>query len=85
MAKKKRKPYNKSTGRNYAGYDRSYESTEKQKKHRAMRNAAREIEAKAGKVHKGDGMDVDHKQGVGKGNAKSNLQVLTKSKNRAKH
>ncbi len=84
MAKKKRKPYNKSTGRSYV-YDRAYESSEKQKKNRAMRNAAREIEAKAGKVHKGDGMDVDHRQGVGKGNTKSNLQVLTKSKNRAKH
>ena len=37
-----------------------------------------------GKVHKGDGKDVDHKKMLdGKGtNAKSNLRVVDKEKNR---
>lgn len=81
---KKRKPYNKSTGRSYV-YDTAYESSPEQKKHRAERNAARKIEEKKGKVHKGDGQDVDHIHHLGEGNKPSNLQVISKSKNRAKH
>lgn len=40
---------------------------------------------KAGKVHKGDGKDVDHKQPLSKGggNSKSNLQVVPASRNRS--
>ena len=39
---------------------------------------------KEGKVHKGDGMDVDHKHPIDKGgsNSPSNLRVLSKAKNR---
>jgi hypothetical protein len=38
---------------------------------------------KAGKVHKGDGKDVDHKTPLSKGgtNAKSNLRVVDRSTN----
>ena len=64
---------------------RKYNSSEEQKKNRASRNAARAEAAKAGKVRKGDGKDVDHKNMNPKDNRKSNLQVMDKSKNRAKN
>ena len=40
---------------------------------------------KAGKVHPGDGKDVDHKKPLAKGgsNAKSNLRVRSESANRS--
>ena len=62
-----------------------YQGTEEQKKNRAARNAARAKMAKAGKVHKGDGKDVDHTKPISKGgtNKTSNLKVKTKSANRS--
>ena len=48
--------------RNYRQeYDR-YHSSDEQKKKRAKRNTARRTLAKAGKVRKGDGKDVDIKE-----------------------
>ena len=64
---------------------RKYNSSAEQKKNRASRNAARRAAEKAGKVRKGDGRDVDHKNMNPKDNRKSNLQVMSKSKNRAKN
>jgi hypothetical protein len=52
-------------------------------KKRETRNAARRKMEKRGLVHKGDGKDVDHKHGVGRGNSKGNLRVLTKHDNRS--
>jgi hypothetical protein len=67
---------------------RKYNSSPEQKKRRAQRNAARrELEAE-GKVHKGDGKDVDHKKHKARGklnNSKSNLRVMDASNNRAKN
>ena len=62
-----------------------YHGTEKQKKKRAANNAARRIMMKAGKVHKGDGKDVDHAKPLSKGgtNATSNLRVKSASANRS--
>ena len=62
-----------------------YHGTEKQKKKRAANNAARRIMMKAGKVHKGDGKDVDHAKPLSKGgtNAVSNLRVESASANRS--
>lgn len=82
-----RKKSNKATGRDYT-YDTKYESSKTQKKNRAARGRARAELMKKGKVHKGDGKDVDHKNGnprQRKVKGKSNLQVLSASKNRAKH
>jgi hypothetical protein len=45
--------------RNYAK-ETAYENTPKQVKRREARNKARAKAAKAGKVHKGDGKEVDH-------------------------
>ena len=64
---------------------RAYNSQPEQKKNRASRNSARRSAAAAGKVKKGDGKDVDHKNMNPKDNRTSNLQVISKSKNRAKN
>jgi hypothetical protein len=54
------------------------------KKREEQNQARREME-KAGKVHKGDGKDVDHKQPLSKGGStdKSNLRVVPSSQNRS--
>lgn len=67
---------------------RKYNGSAEQKARRAQRNAARSEMEKAGKVSKGDGKDVDHKQHKARGrlnNSTSNLRVMDKSKNRAKN
>jgi hypothetical protein len=78
------KPFNKSTGRDYKDEYARYQGTSEQKLNRAKRNGARAEMAKAGKVKKGDGKDVDHKKAMKNGgtNSKGNLRVLPKSKNR---
>ena len=50
---------------------------------RAERNKSRRIMAKAGLVHKGDGMDVHHKDNNPADMARSNLAVLRKERNRS--
>jgi hypothetical protein len=80
---KRRKPFNKSTGRDYS-YDLKYQSSPEQKKKRAARNAARAKMMKGGHVHKGDGMDVDHSDSNPLNNSSKNLKVISKSKNRGK-
>jgi hypothetical protein len=71
--------------RNYRKEYDNYPGTDKQKKNRAKRNAARREMEKDGKVSKGDGKDVAHKKPLAKGgsNKKSNLTVSSKSKNRS--
>ena len=72
--------------RPYAKEYAEYQGTEEQKKNRAKRNKARRQLTREGVVHKGDGMDVDHKKPLSKGGstARSNLKAITKSANRAK-
>lgn len=66
-----------------AEYER-YHGTDAQKKNRAQRNAARRAAMKAGKVRKGDGMDVAHKKAMDKGGKNGDgLKVEPKSKNRS--
>lgn len=60
-----------------------YHATPAQKEKRASRNAARAEMMKSGKVRKGDGKDVDHKNGNPKDNRKSNLGVKAKGSNRS--
>lgn len=75
------------SSKNYVrDYKREYKvshSSPEEKKKRASRNAARAKMEKAGKVHKGDGKDVDHKNSNPKDNSKGNLRVQSKSKNRS--
>lgn len=63
-------------------YD-NYHASPDQKKRRASRNAARSDLTKVGRVSKGDGKDVDHKDGNPKNNKVSNLKVLPKTANRS--
>ena len=53
------------------------------KKKRAMRNKARRVALKAGLVKKGDGKDVDHKDGNAMNNKRSNLSVKSAKSNRS--
>lgn len=62
---------------------RKYNSSPTQLKRRAERNASRREMVQAGKAHKGDGKDVDHKNHRTKDKSRSNLQVISASKNRA--
>lgn len=62
---------------------RKYNAKPEQKKRRAQRNAARAKMEKAGKVHKGDGKDVAHKDNNPHNNSSSNLAVQSKAKNRS--
>ena len=64
---------------------RKYNSKPSSKKDRASRNAARATMEKAGKVSKGDGKDVDHKNMNPRKNTKGNLRVQSKSTNRARN
>ena len=69
--------------RNYRQEYERYHSRPEQKKSRARRNAGRTIMERLGKVFKGDGKDVAHKDNNTKNNNKSNLKVQDPSKNRA--
>lgn len=62
---------------------RKYNSRPEQKKRRAERNASRAKMEKAGKVRKGDGKDVDHRNHNTKDQSGKNLSVMARGKNRA--
>ena len=70
--------------RNYKEEYKHFHSKPDQKKRRAGRNAARRKLLKEGVVKKGDGKDVDHKNGNPRDNRLKNLRVMNKSKNRAR-
>lgn len=70
--------------RNYRKEYDTYHSKPEQKKNRAARNKARAEMVKAGKVSKGDGLDVNHRDSNPKNNKLSNLNVESKSKNRGR-
>jgi hypothetical protein len=78
-------PYMTNGKRDYKKEVAKYTSRPAVIKKRVMQNKARRIMEKAGKVHKGDGKDVDHKQMLshGGGNARSNLRVRTAHENRS--
>jgi|TARA_R100001163_G_C5043590_1_gene181256 hypothetical protein len=69
--------------RNYRKEYDNYQGKKKQKKRRASRNASRATMKKKGKVSKGDGKDVHHRDGNPKNKKASNLKVTSKSKNRS--
>jgi hypothetical protein len=71
--------------RDYKKEYRSYQGKPKQIKRRAQRNASRRKMMKAGKVRKGDGRDVDHKNHRTGDMSSKNLRVMSKHKNRSFH
>ena len=62
---------------------RKYNSSPEQKKRRAERNKARRMMERKGKVRKGDGKDVDHKNHRTSDMSAKNLSVMSRSRNRA--
>ena len=69
--------------RNYKNEYKKYQGTSIQKKKRASRNAARNALKKTGAVKKGDGRDVNHRNGNPMDNRAKNLSVTTKRANRS--
>lgn len=74
----------KVTKRNYRKEYDNYQGTDEQKKNRAGRNKTRRQAERDGRVSKGDGMDVHHKDGNPRNTAKKNTRVVSKSVNRSK-
>lgn len=71
--------------RDYKKEYENYHAKPEQKKRRAGRNAARRKMEKAGKVKKGDGKDVDHKDRNPTNNSRFNLRIQSKSTNRSRN
>tara|TARA_R100000081_G_C4656085_1_gene85203 strand:- start:1 stop:207 length:207 start_codon:yes stop_codon:yes gene_type:complete len=63
---------------------KKYHSSDKMKKERALRNKNRRAATRAGRVKKGDGKHIDHKDGNPKNNSKKNLRVIKAKRNRVK-
>jgi len=70
--------------RNYRKEYDTYHAKPEQKKRRAARGRSRYKMEKAGKVSKGDGKDVHHKDNNPNNTKRSNLKVESKTKNRAR-
>ena len=70
--------------RDYKAEYAKFPSSAKSKKDRASRNRVRREAEREGRVSKGDGKDVDHRNGNPRDNRRSNLRVVSRSRNRAK-
>jgi len=71
--------------RDYKEEYRKYHGTERYKKDRAARNRVRRKAIRDGRIKKHSHMDIDHKDGNPRNNALSNLRIVHRSVNRAKH
>lgn len=69
--------------RDYKKEYANYQGKPEQIARRSSRNKARRALEKAGVVHKGDGLDVNHRNGNPMVNDIRNLQAEPKSKNRS--
>ena len=70
-------------GRNYRKEYENYQGTPKQRANRSKRVLARRRLMNLGRVKKGDGKDVDHKNGNPKDNSDGNLRVRSVHANRS--
>lgn len=61
-----------------------FQSSRKAKQDRAARNTARRRAERAGRVRKGDGKEIDHKDSVATHNSPSNLRVVSRTFNRSR-
>ncbi len=82
--KEQRDPSSHRTPSQIRKMDRGYNATPEMKRKREMNNNARLQLMKEGKVHKGDGKDVDHKRPLRSGgsNSRGNLRAIPASRNR---
>lgn len=74
----------RGTLRDYAREYRRFQSSKKAKRDRASRNTARRRAEREGRVHKGDGKEIDHKNSRATDNRPSNLRVVSRTTNRKK-
>ena len=68
-------------------YEREYsrfQSSKKAQRDRASRNRARRQAEREGRVHKGDGKEIDHIDSNPRNNSNSNLRLVSRRTNRAK-
>jgi len=61
-----------------------FQSSKKAKRDRASRNRARRQVEREGRVHRGDGKEIDHSDSNPRNNSGSNLRVVSRHTNRAK-
>ena len=62
---------------------KKYNAKPEQVKRRAARNASRREAIRAGKVRKGDGKDIDHRDGNPHNQSRKNIRVRSASANRS--
>ena len=74
----------RGTLRDYAREYSRFQSSKKAKRDRAARNTARRRSEREGRVSKGDGKEIDHKNSIATDNRPSNLRVVSRRTNRAK-
>lgn len=77
---KKKTTLPNTVGRQLA--QKKYNAKPEQLKRRAERNASRRMAMKKGLVRKGDGKDIDHRNGKTSDNSAGQIRVLDKSLNR---
>lgn len=80
----KRDPSSHRTPGQIHEMDHGYEASPKMVKHRELNNQARAMFEREGRVHKGDGLDVNHRKMLKDGGktTQGNLNVETEHKNR---
>lgn len=76
----------RGTLRDYTREYKRFQSSKKAKKDRAARNKARRQALAEGRVHRGDGREIDHIRGLASGgsDAKSNTRVVSRKFNRSR-
>lgn len=70
--------------RDYRAEYLKFQSSTESKRDRASRNKVRREAERGGRVRKGDGKDIDHRNGNPRDNRKGNLRVVHRSVNRRK-
>lgn len=83
MAKRKLPGHHDSSKRDYKGEYAQYHGKPEQKKRRAARTRQRRKADKEGRVSKGDGKELHHKDGNPLNGSSDNVQVLSEKKNRS--
>ncbi len=74
----------RGTLRDYTREYKRFQSSKKAKRDRASRNQARRQAEREGRVHRGDGKEVDHINSNPRVNSRTNLRVVPRHTNRAK-
>ena len=74
----------RGTLRDYGREYQKFGSSKKAKRDRAARNKARRQALREGRVHKGDSLELDHRDSNPSHNSKSNLRVVSRTFNRSR-